>query len=96
MIRAWAASTSGGWLWAIIRNPTVSSPSSRATPKCWMAMSASVQCVAIRTIDTPRSAQALMSSMVPRPGSISAAILAWRASSTAAFMSTRSSVSEKP
>ena len=32
------------------------------------AMSASVQCVAIRTIDTPRSAQALMSSLVPRPG----------------------------
>ena len=96
MIRAWPASTSGGWEWAIIRNPTVSSPISRARPKCWMEMSASVQCVATRTIDTPRSAHALMSSFVPSPGSISAAILARRAVSTAAFISTRSSVFEKP
>ena len=40
------------------------------------AMSASVQCVAMRTIATPRSRIARMSSLVPSPGSISAAILA--------------------
>ena len=43
MIRACFASTSGGCEWAIIKNPTVSNPISRATPKCWMEMSASVQ-----------------------------------------------------
>ena len=37
-----------------------------------------------------------MSSIVPMPGTISAAILARVAVSTAAFISTRSSVSEKP
>ncbi len=59
-------------------------------------MSASVQCVAIRTIDTPASAMYLMSSFVPTPGSISAAILARVAAFTAVAMSSRSSVSEKP
>ena len=52
MIRACLASSSGGWECAIIRKPTVSSPSSRARPKCWTEMSASVQCVATRTIDS--------------------------------------------
>ena len=68
MIRACAASASGVCVWAIIRKPTVSRPSSRASPKCWIEMSASVQCVAMRTIDTPRSATARMSSFVPTPG----------------------------
>lgn len=34
MMRACLAMTSGGWLWLIIRKPTVSSPRSRARPKC--------------------------------------------------------------
>ena len=40
---------------AIIRKPTVSRPSSRARPKCWSETSASVQCVATRTMGTPLS-----------------------------------------
>ena len=59
-------------------------------------MSASVQWVATRTMETPRSAQALMSSLVPRPGSMSAAMRAVVAVSTATFMRVRSSVFEKP
>ena len=51
MIRACSASFSGGWVCDIIRKPTVSRPSSRARPKCWMETSASVQWVAIRQID---------------------------------------------
>ena len=96
MIRACLASTSGGWLCAIIRNPTVSRPMSRASPKCWADTSASVQWVAMRMTDTPKSAAAEMSSLVPRPGSIRAAILARVAVATAAFMRTRSSVWENP
>ncbi len=61
-------------LWLIIRNPTVSRPSSQAMAKCWREMSASVQCVAIRTTDTPMSRYARMSSIVPTPGSINAAM----------------------
>ena len=79
MIRACLASTSGGWVWLIIRKPTVSSPSSRARPKCWIEVSASVQWVAIRQISPPLSWAARMSSLVPTPGSIRNAIL--RASS---------------
>jgi hypothetical protein len=48
MIRPCRASSSGVTLWAIIRKPTVSSPSSRASPKCCWETSASVQWVAIR------------------------------------------------
>ena len=59
-------------------------------------MSASVQWVAMRMTDTPRSADALMSSFVPRPGSISAAIFACLASSTAAAIRIRSSARENP
>ncbi len=68
MMRAWAASFSGGMVWLIIRNPTVSRPSSRASPKCWMDTSASVQWVAIRQIDPPLFCASLMSSLVPTPG----------------------------
>ncbi len=97
MMRAWAARTSGGWLCAIIRNPTVSNPTSREIRKCWIAMSASVQCVAMRTIDTPMSRHALMSSMVPTPGSIRAAIDERPpAVSTATPIRRRSSTAENP
>ena len=83
-------------MWDIIKNPTVSKPISRASVKCCSEMSASVQCVAMRTIDTPMSWIALMSSFVPSPGSISAAILAFFAESTAAFIRMRSSTSDLP
>ena len=77
MIRACFASTSGGWVCAIIRKPTVSSPRSRASAKCCSEMSASVQCVAIRQIEPPLSCAIKMSSLVPTPGSIRKAILAF-------------------
>ena len=86
------ASVSGDTEWAIIKKPTVSNPSSRANPKCWIEMSASVQCVATRTIETPMSRHARMSSIVPMPGTIRAAIFACRAVSTATRIRSRSSV----
>ena len=96
MIRACLASTSGGWVWLIIRKPTVSRPSSRASPKCWIEVSASVQCVAIRQIWPPLSCAARMSSLVPTPGSIRKAILARLAVSAAILISSCSGVLEKP
>ena len=96
MIRACLASTSGGWVWLIIRKPTVSSPSSRASPKCWIEVSASVQCVAIRQISPPLSWAARMSSLVPTPGSIRKAIRAVFAVSAAILISSCSGVFEKP
>jgi hypothetical protein len=59
-------------------------------------MSASLQWVAIRITDTPRSETARMSSAVPIPGSSSAAIRARRAAATAVAISSRSGVAEKP
>ena len=65
--------------------------------KCCRAMSASVQCVAMRTTDTPMSRQALMSSMVPTPGSISAAMRERpAAAATAASINNLSSTAENP
>ena len=96
MMRAWAASFSGLMVCAIIRKPTVSSPSSRASPKCWIDTSASVQCVAMRQIDPPFCCASLMSSLVPRPGSIRKAILDSLAVSAASLMSSCSGVLEKP
>jgi hypothetical protein len=96
MIRACWASTSGGWVWLIIRNPTVSRPNSLARPKCWIEVSASVQWVAIRQIWPPLSWAARMSSLVPTPGSIRNAILACFAVSAAILISSCSGVLEKP
>ena len=96
MIRACSARTDGGCEWDIIRKPTVSSPSSRAIRKCWTEMSASLQWVAMRMIETPRSATAWMSSAVPIPGSSKAAIRACLAVATAVAISSRSGVPEKP
>ena len=81
---------------AIIRNPTVSKPSSRANPKCWMDTSASVQCVAIRQIEPPFCWASLMSSLVPRPGNIRNAILDSFAVSAASLISSCSGVLENP
>ncbi|SLJ81406.1 Uncharacterised protein [Mycobacteroides abscessus subsp. abscessus] len=64
MMRACLASTSGGWVCDIIRKPTVSRPSSRARPKCWMETSASVQWVAMRQMEAPLSWETLMSSAI--------------------------------
>jgi hypothetical protein len=96
MIRACLARTSGGWLCAIIRKPTVSRPMLRATLKCWMEMSASVQWVAIRQTEAPLSDAWRMSSVVPRPGSIRKAILACFAVATAVAMRSWSGTALKP
>ncbi len=96
MIRACFASTSGGWVWDIIRKPTVSSPSSRASAKCCSEVSASVQCVAIRQISPPLSWAARMSSLVPTPGSIRNAIRACVAVDAAILISSCSGVRLKP
>jgi len=93
---ACSASFSGETRWLSMRNPTVSRPRSRAAPKCWYEVSASVQCVATRTTVMPASLARLRSSTVPTPGSSRAAIFARLASSAAAAMSFSSSVPEKP
>ena len=96
MIRACSASFCGVALWASMRNPTVSIPSSRAAPKCWIDTSASVQWVATRATEAPASWAARRWCRVPSPGRMSTAILARVASSTAARMSCISSTLEKP
>ncbi len=96
MIRACSASFSGEALWLSMRNPTVSMPSARAAPKCWIDTSASVQWVAMRATEAPAAWAFFSSCTVPRPGSMRTAILAWVASSTAAAMSFISSTLEKP
>ena len=83
-------------VWDIIKNPTVSRPSSRASPKCWMDTSASVQWVAMRQIDPPLFWASLMSSLVPTPGSIKNAIRAVLAVSAASLISSCSGVLENP
>ena len=96
MIRACLAISAGEVLCAIIRNPTVSMPRSRASPKCWMDTSASVQWVAILATEAPASRELRRSSLVPMPGTSSTAILAWVASSTPAAIRAISSTREKP
>ena len=96
MIRACFARSSGDVRWAIMRNPTVSMPRSRAAAKCCGETSASVQWVATRTMPAPASRARLRSSTVPMPGTSSTAIVACCASSRAAAMSCISSVREKP
>ena len=82
---------------AIIRKPTVSMPSERASPKCCIDTSASVQCVAIaRDPARPPARASRRSSIVPMPGTSRTAILAWLASSTAARIRSISFVREKP
>ncbi|MCY1381224.1 hypothetical protein D9M69_691060 [compost metagenome] len=67
-------------MWAIMRKPTVSMPSRRAMVMCCSDTSASVQCVATRTVCTPRPCAMRRWSTVPMPG-IS------RADTLACFMS---------
>ncbi len=62
-------------MWAIIRKPTVSAPSSRERPMCCPLTSASVQCVATRMVVTPQSSAMRRWSTVPMPGRSSAEIL---------------------
>ncbi len=61
---------------AIMRNPTVSSPSLRESAMCCSETSASVQCVATRMVATPQSFARCRCSTVPIPGSSSAETLA--------------------
>ena len=96
MIRPCLASSSGEVRWLIIRKPTVSMPSDRASPKCWIETSASVQWVAIRATEAPASRALRRSSMVPMPGTSRTAILASVASSAAARTRVMSSTFEKP
>ena len=53
---------------AIIKNPTTSMPISLAATICCLETSASVTCVAIRTMSAPASRASLRSSTVPIPG----------------------------
>ncbi len=53
---------------AIIRKPATSMSSPRAYSMCWREMSASVECVAIRTEVAPAACAASRSSTVPMPG----------------------------
>jgi len=55
-------------MWLIMRNPTVSMPSSRAVALWCAEMSASVQWVAMRTTLAPARCAALSSRTVPIPG----------------------------
>ncbi|MNG21323.1 hypothetical protein D3C84_1056720 [compost metagenome] len=61
---------------AIIRKPTVSTPSLRAMPMCCSETSASVQWVATRMVETPQSRAMRRCSTVPMPGSSRAETLA--------------------
>ena len=65
-------------------------------PMCCSAMSASVQWVAMRATEAPRSAMARRSSAVPMPGISRQAIFAVFAAATAAEISSMSLVPEKP
>ena len=96
MIRACSASLAGLALWDSMRKPTVSMPSLRASPKCWIETSASVQCVAMRATDAPTAWAFFRWCTVPSPGSMRMAIFACVASSTAALMRSNSSTLEKP
>ena len=97
MIRACSASSSGEALWLSMRKPTVSMPSARAAPKCWIETSASVQWVAMRATEAPAVVGVLQVVHACRArGACRTAILAWVASSTAAAMSFISSTLEKP
>jgi hypothetical protein len=96
MIRPCLASSSGEVRWLIMRKPTVSMPRDRASPKCWIETSASVQWVAIRATEAPASRALRRSSIVPMPGTSSTAIIACVASSAAARTRVMSSTLEKP
>jgi hypothetical protein len=74
----------------IIRNPETSIPSSRALPMCWIAMSASVACVATRTERTPRPCAFSSSAIVPMPGSSSVVRTAFSITSAAASIHSQS------
>ena len=68
MILPCRAMVSGVVMCGIIRSPCTSIPRSRDSPMCWMAMSASVQWVAIRTRSAPSPAARSSCSLVPMPG----------------------------
>jgi hypothetical protein len=55
MIFACSTIPAGVFMWAIIRKPVVSMPSSRAKAMCWGDTSASVQWVATWTLRAPTS-----------------------------------------
>ena len=77
-------------MWLIIRNPTVSIPSSRAAAMWCAEMSASVQCVATRTTLAPARFAAASSRTVPIPGSTSVATRALLTAPATASIHSRS------
>ncbi len=83
-------------MWLIIRKPTVSMPSLRASPMCCSEVSASVQCVATRSVCTPSAWARRRSSTVPMPGSSSADTLACFICGTTAARYSSSVCSGKP
>ena len=83
-------------MWLIIRKPTASMPSPRAYSMCCFEMSASVQCVATRTMRAPAWYAALRSCTVPMPGSSRVAIFACVTTSATASIHSRSVCAPKP
>ena len=81
---------------AIIRKPATSMPIPRAYSMCCLAMSASVQWVAIRTDRAPASNASLRSVTVPMPGISSVAIFACSTASAATSMYSMSECAAKP
>ena len=69
---------------------------SRAHAMCWAEMSASVQCVAIRTLVTPSAFAAFRSAMVPMPGSSSVVSRAVVSTSAAAAIQSASAAAPCP
>src|SRR5215469_5642191 len=68
IMRARRAIMSGVVMCGIIKSPCTSMPRSLDSPMCWMAMSASVQWVAILTRSAPSSAARSSCFLVPMPG----------------------------
>ena len=77
-------------MWLIMRNPTVSMPSSRAAAMWCAEISASVQWVATRTTLAPARLAAASSRTVPMPGSTSVATRAFLTTPATASIHSRS------
>ena len=95
MIRACAAIVSGVVMCGIIRSPCTSIPSSRDSPMCCTLMSASVQCVAMRTRSAPSSRARSRCRFVPMPGWNVTASFAFLIARRAAAVSSSSSYAER-
>ena len=95
-IRACSAMPAGSSRCAVLRWLCASMPSSRASPRCWIPMSASVQTVEIRATDAPASRASSRSRLVPMPGRIATAMRARSTTAAAAESSSASECSGRP